>query len=76
MYFCNMGKIVILTGLVLSIFILFLGVLMFFNPPENMKNGAISPSALGILCVFYAIFRIWKSLQMLKNIKKQEKQDS
>ncbi|GIV44196.1 MAG: hypothetical protein KatS3mg035_1319 [Bacteroidia bacterium] len=69
-----MGRIVIITGLVLSIFILFLGVLMLIHPLDNMKNGTISPSVLGILCVLYAIFRIWKSLQMLKRLKKQEEE--
>lgn len=70
-----MGKIVIITGLVLSIFILFLGGLMLINPPENMKNNMISPNVLGIFCILYAIFRIWKSLQMLKRLKNQEEEE-
>ncbi len=69
-----MGKIVIITGLILSIFILFLGGLMLVNPPDNMKNNTISPNILGIFCVLYAIFRIWKSFQMLKRLNNQEEE--
>jgi len=67
-----MVKIVILAGLTLSIFIFFMGLILVIRPPENLQNGFISPFALGILCVLYAIFRIWKSLQMLKNLKNQK----
>lgn len=64
----------IIAGLVLSMFILFLGGLMLINPPDNMKNSAISPNILGMFCVLYGIFRIWKSLQMLKRLKSEEEE--
>lgn len=70
-----MAKIVIITGLVLSVFILFLGGLLLINPPDNMKNNVLSPNVLGILCILYAIFRIWKSFQMLNKLKNQEEEE-
>ncbi len=69
-----MEKIIILSGLVLSTFILILGLLMLIHPPDNMKGGPISPGLLGLLCISYAIFRVWKSLQMLKRLKNQNEE--
>lgn len=61
-----MPKFVIYLGLILGGLILVLGIVMIISPPEHLKSGALPPFVLGILCVFYASFRIWKSLQFLK----------